>query len=262
MRVITIAKTFFLVLTISASLFLFFQDFKAQEQASEFQELSETTRKEKTKKHPLEDSNSKPLENAPVSETTVYQSSVGHDLLSLQKENPDCIGWVTVPGTTIDYPLMYTPQNPEKYLRMDFSEEYSEFGVPFLDSRCTLESDHFILYGHNMFDGSMFTPVIYFTDKEVMSSHGTIRIEIGGMVRDYRTIAAIHTTIDSPIYQYTDFTCKEELSEFLAAVRKECPNFSELPLKNGLQFVTLSTCELSQKDGRALLIGIREKEVS
>ena len=43
-----------------------------------------------------------------------------HDIAALQDMNPDCIGWITVPGTPIDYPVMWTPDDPEHYLRTAF----------------------------------------------------------------------------------------------------------------------------------------------
>ena len=54
-------------------------------------------------------------------------------------------GWLCIPETDINYPVMHTPDNPEKYLRRNFQGEYSESGVPFLDSRCVLDSDNLII---------------------------------------------------------------------------------------------------------------------
>ena len=78
------------------------------------------------------------------------------DISPLFSENPDFIAWINIQGTKLDYPVMHTPKQPEKYLRLDFHQKYSRHGVPFLDGRCTLESDNLIIYGHNMKDGTMF----------------------------------------------------------------------------------------------------------
>ena len=40
------------------------------------------------------------------------------DLTELFAQNPDCIGWLCVPGTQIDYPVMFTPEEPQRYLRL------------------------------------------------------------------------------------------------------------------------------------------------
>ena len=73
---------------------------------------------------------------------------------SLIAENSDCLGWLRISGTKIDYPIMQTKGNPQYYLRRDFNKQYSYMGTPFMDSRCDMNYDNnLIVYGHNMRDG-------------------------------------------------------------------------------------------------------------
>ena len=58
----------------------------------------------------------------------------------LIEENPDCVAWVRVEKTKIDYPIMQTKNNPEYYLRRNFNKEYSYIGTPFLDAECDIET--------------------------------------------------------------------------------------------------------------------------
>ena len=69
-------------------------------------------------------------------------------------QNGDCIGWLCIPNTNINYPVMHTPNEPQKYLRLNFDKKYSSSGVPFLDYRCS-EETNLIIYGHNMKNGTM-----------------------------------------------------------------------------------------------------------
>lgn len=85
------------------------------------------------------------------------------DLTELFAQNPDCIGWLCVPGTQIDYPVMFTPEEPQRYLRRSFYGAYSQSGVPFMDFRCD-ENSNLILYGHNMKNGTMFGNLTGYTD--------------------------------------------------------------------------------------------------
>ena len=85
-----------------------------------------------------------------------------HDIPLLISQNSDCIGWITIDNTAVDYPVMHTPEWPQKYLRMNFYQQYSDSGVPFLDYRCTLESDNLIIFGHNMRNGTMFSLIRIF----------------------------------------------------------------------------------------------------
>ena len=78
------------------------------------------------------------------------------NLAPLMEQNSECIGWIYIEGTAVNYPVMHTPSDPQKYLRKNFEKEYSTSGIPFLDYRCTPDT-HLIIYGHNMKNGTMFS---------------------------------------------------------------------------------------------------------
>ena len=98
------------------------------------------------------------------------------DLSALFARNGDCIGWLSIPDTAVDYPVMHTPENPQKYLRRSFYGEYSVSGVPFLDSRCSLGGDNLIIYGHNMNDETMFAHILAMTDQATFDAARTFYI--------------------------------------------------------------------------------------
>ena len=272
-----VAGLFLLAVAIAAAVWLFFQFEEGYTQQVQFRELSHATvNSPDSLANPASDSgyleslfnHGKPTAQLEVSASageledslaeSIQESETVHDLPALQGENPDCIGWVRVPGTGIDYPIMWTPEEPEKYLHLSYWGEYSNYGVPFLDARCTPASGNLILYGHNMFDGTMFTPVLYFTEPEVLASCGTIQVEIGGETRTYQAFAAAHITTASPMFRYVHLATPEAVADFLAAVQAECGQ--GLEPGEGAEFVTLVTCDVSREDGRAVVIGVREKE--
>ena len=55
---------------------------------------------------------------------------------ALKAQNPDFFGWISIEGTNIDYPVMFTPDDPEHYLRRAFDGSSSQSGVPFLSADC------------------------------------------------------------------------------------------------------------------------------
>ena len=84
----------------------------------------------------------------PNDETAVPTDDTSEPVRNLSwlfSQNGDCIGWLCIPDTQLSYPVMHTPDNPQKYLRRSFYGEYSLSGVPFLDWRCGLQSDHLIV---------------------------------------------------------------------------------------------------------------------
>ncbi len=175
-----------------------------------------------------------------------------HDMVALQARNPDCIGWITVSDTLIDYPVMWTPDDPEHYLRTAFDGEYSSYGVPFMDGRCSTDSDNIILYSHNKFDGTMFTSLIHYGNEDYFQNHRQIIFETADGVRQYNIFAVCRSNAyTSDIYQTIDFTDK---NDFLNVVQADSVLYTG-PKQSARKFITLSTCDISRQNGRWVVVG-------
>ena len=99
------------------------------------------------------------------------QSATEHNIPALIAVNGDCIGWLSIDGTSISYPVMYTPSEPQKYLRRNFYGKYSQSGVPFIDGRCSTNGGNLIIYGHNMKNGTMFSDLKKYLNTDFLNSH-------------------------------------------------------------------------------------------
>ena len=166
-------------------------------------------------------------ETEPSAETT-EQSVAEHNIQALISENADCIGWLSIDGTSISYPVMYTPSEPQKYLRRSFYGQYSQSGVPFLDGRCSTDGGNLIIYGHNMKNGTMFSDLKKYLNADFLNSHRTVRLETADGVFLFAVTEVRRTNTADPWYDRT--TCE-----------------------NGRHLI-LSTCYGSCKDGRLLII--------
>ena len=131
---------------------------------------------------------------------SLEQTTKSRNLKPLFERNSDCIGWICIPGTNINYPVMHTPNNPQKYLRKDFDGNYSQSGVPFLDARCDSESGTAIIYGHNMKNGTQFFDLKKYLNADFRSSHSVIEFETKNGVRLFTVISVITTDIYDEIY--------------------------------------------------------------
>jgi len=101
------------------------------------------------------------------------------DFAALQRINPEVAGWIYIPGTNVDYPIMSSTEQ-EKYLRRDMWGRHTTPGSIFADAKnaSDLSDEHVVLYGHHLPWESMFTPVSrYLTDDGFMEQHRTIYIE-------------------------------------------------------------------------------------
>lgn len=166
-------------------------------------------------------------ETEPSAEPT-EQSVAEHNIQALIAENADCIGWLSIDGTSISYPVMYTPSEPQKYLRRSFYGQYSQSGVPFLDGRCSTVGGNLIIYGHNMKNGTMFSDLKKYLNTDFLNAHRTVRLETAGGVFLFTVTEVLKTNTADPWY-----------------VRISC---------EGGRRLLLSTCYGSGKDGRLLII--------
>ena len=168
-------------------------------------------------------------ENQPSAES---QTEKKRNLKVLFNQNSDCIGWIYIPGTSVNYPVMHTPANPQKYLRRDFYGNYSQSGVPFLDARCDLTDTNLIIYGHNMRNGIMFSELKNYANADFKNAHQIIEFE---------TADGIHRFTVTDV-KFTDTADKK---------------YNEIYSSNG-RFLTLSTCYGNQKSDRILVTAKEE----
>lgn len=156
------------------------------------------------------------------------QPAAERNIPALIAENADCIGWLSVDGTNISYPVMHTPSDPQKYLRRNFYGKYSQSGVPFLDGRCDLQSTNLIIYGHNMKNGTMFSDLKKYVNREFLNTHRTVKFETADGVQTFIVTEALKTNTSDAWY-------------------------NRIAAEGGRQLI-LSTCYGSGKDGRLLII--------
>ena len=122
------------------------------------------------------------------------------------KQNADCIGWIFIDGTNINYPVMHTPDNPQKYLRLSFDKKYSQSGVPFLDGRCSLQDGNLIIYGHNMKNGTMFSDLKKYLDTAFREAHKTVEFQTADGVFLFEVTDVIRTNISDERYNQINST--------------------------------------------------------
>ena len=129
---------------------------------------------------------------------------------ALAEENPDLIGWVSIPGTGVDYPVLYTPQDPEYYLRRDFYGEYAVSGSIFAGEGWTPGGAHTILYGHNMDDGSMFAALLDYQEEDFAREHSTVRFDTLEEEGEYQVVAAFYSQAydsqEEGAFRYNQYT--------------------------------------------------------
>lgn len=177
-------------------------------------------------------------------------------------QNSDLVGWVSIPGTRIDYPVMQTKDNPDFYLKHAFGKSYSSYGVPYLAENCDIGiSDNLVLYGHHMNNGSMFSDLCKYEDEDFYREHKTIRFDTLDGYGEYEVIAAFKTVAYSEegfkYYHFVRAEQEEDFDEFIARCKELALYDTGVTAKYGDQLITLSTCEYSRKNGRMVVVAKR-----
>jgi len=195
---------------------------------------------------------------ATAASTTAAAPSLSRDIAALASQNSDCIGWIAVRDTEIDYPLVHTPDDPERYLRRDFWGSYSRAGVPFLDARCTLSSDCLFVYGHNLNNGTMFSTLMHYTDLTYAAAHPEIELETARGVQNYTVIAVAAVNADDLWYQITDYRDETHFEGMLAYLNTIAVWRNEVIPQYGEQLLTLSTCDNVTDAGRVIIVAAQK----
>ena len=172
------------------------------------------------------------------------------------EKNPDLAGWLTVPGTRIDYPVMYSPDEPERYLHANFEVSYSFAGLPFLDAACDPESGNRIIYAHNMLDGSMFRTLLKYQQKDFWQRNPVISFSTLYEEQEYEVVAAFYDKVykksdtNFKFYQFYDTSDQSRFDEAMAYYREHALYDTGVTAQCGDLFLTLVTCAYQTENGR------------
>ena len=221
---------------------------QVEEQTEAFEQIAEVVAR-------APESEPVPNDDAPVSE--------GEDVLSQYRElylqNEDMVGWISIAGTTINYPVMQTPNEPNYYLKRNFEKEYSDLGTPYIQENCDIMgSDNLIVYGHHIKGGRMFGALENYKSKSFYEEHKNIQFDTLTEAAEYEIVAVFKTVAYSAEgYRYYDFVDAENEEEFNAYVEK-CKELAlyntGVTAKYGDRLITLSTCEYSAQNGRLVVV--------
>ena len=167
----------------------------------------------------------------------------------------DCIGWLTIDGTEIDYPLMQGKDNTE-YLNKDPFGDYSLAGSIFLDARNSpdLSDPYLLIYGHHMEAGAMFGALDAFADPRYFSAHSSGKLITADAVFRIRLFAYLETdTKDRAVFSPTEGEGPRGSIAGKASIDLGAPPEAVV--------LGLSTCRMPLSAQRICVFGVLEKEV-
>ena len=108
-----------------------------------------------------------------------------------------------------------------------------------------------------MKDGKMFADLLRYKDKEYCKLHNIINFITPNEVQKYEVVAVCKVKSDDEWYEYTCQKNKDSFNNLTPHIKDKSLYQIDEPIEYGDNFLTLSTCEYSQKDGRLIVIAVR-----
>ena len=185
----------------------------------------------------------------------------GGYLAELKKKNPDIVGWIRIPNTTIDYPVVRHPKDNTYYLTHAFDRSFNGAGSIYMDHRNDgyFHDNNSVLYGHRRNDGQMFYDLENkFRSKAYVEAHPTIEIITENRYL-YATIFAVCVFPSVADYRQPNYDTPESFATFMSLIDSKNEvrgvNGGIKPVY-GDRILTLSTCNYDYNSARLVVFAV------
>ena len=172
------------------------------------------------------------------------------DLEGLREVNPQVVGWIWAPGTTVNFPLVQGEDNA-KYLSRSYDLDWSNSGSIFLDYRNSpgLTDENSAIYGHNMKNGGMFGRLKDYAEKDYLEEHELLYVFLADRTLKYRIFAAYRTESTSEAYT-RDFSGELSYTDYLELLSASAQGNVNEPPTEPSPLLLLSTCTSDRRTER------------
>lgn len=249
----------------------YYLSLKHQSQQRELQELAEEAARKATEGENLIGEEKQPVEKEKLTEEDSAEEEKPPEPVILKKyqdlyeKNQDMVGWLSIEGMQIDYPVMRC-EDGEYYLHHDFYGEEDKYGCLFVKEEADVDTPgtNFIIYGHNMKDGSMFGDLDLYREEKFFKEHREISFDTLYEERTYEIMAVFLSQVyenDQDVFKYYQFyeaKTPEEFDTFYENVKKLSFYDTEVEAEYGDTFLTLSTCTYHVEDGRLVIVAKKQ----
>ena len=185
------------------------------------------------------------------------------DLDSLLAQNPEFVGWISIPETEIDYPVVRS-DDTQRYLGTLFSGQKSKLGCLFslMTSDYEKPSKNIAIYGHHLSGSTaMFSTLLRYKDESYWADHPVIRMDTLYGVRSYRIFAVLNHKVTDWDASTARFTDDQSFMKFVNRARKAALYETGVAVSAEDHILTLITCDRSYGGvrGRLLVMAVEEK---
>ena len=249
MRRAVITLLIFLLLCVTAvASYMAVKEYRQYEAAAEhYDKLQDEFVETKTTEETTPDETTEPTEPIEVAPITI-------DFALLLEQNSDVVGWIYCQDTPINYPVVQAKDN-DKYLRRDLNGKYLVSGTVFVDYRngAIGKDSNYIVYGHNMKDGTMFSSLSKYKEQSYYDEHPVLYFLTSTGDYKIELYAGIVVKRDALIYMPNPD--EKGFAEFLSNAKEKSTFKSEVEITENDTLITLSTCSYEYNHTRSIVIG-------
>ncbi|SFK59029.1 sortase B [Lachnospiraceae bacterium KH1T2] len=185
----------------------------------------------------------------------------------IYKKNRNFIGWINIPDTKINYPVMKSQNgNGEYYLNHNFNQEEDRNGTLFMDDACDVikPSENWLIYGHNMASGNMFGELDNYKSKSFWEKHKTLQFDTIYETGKYAVMFAFqsHVFTEAEVafkyYQFIEPASEVEFNSGMAEMKASSFYDTGVSAVYGDRLLILSTCDYDEANGRFVVVCVRK----
>ncbi len=184
------------------------------------------------------------------------------DFKALQEINPDIYAWIQIPGTSVDYPIVQSPDDNSYYLDHTAEREAKPEGAIFTEdyNTKTFEDPNTVIYGHRMTNDSMFNSLKKYTDRSFFDENREVIIYMPDKILHYKIFAA-YLYDNRHLMQSFDFwdtAIFEAYLKNISAMRSmDAFVDTSMDVTGTDRIITLSTCKAGEHDKRYLVQAVQ-----
>lgn len=235
------------------------EEIRLEKEKAETEKIKENEEKQKEYKEEQEIPQKADLEEVKA------KKQILKEYKDLYKKNNDLYGWIKIDETEIDYPIMFTPEEPNFYENKNLEKEICNNGVGtviWIDGRTTEESENIIVYGHNMKNRTMFGSLRNYKEKDYYKEHKYIEFDTLYEKQTYEIISVSKAVIyydEVPegqylFYEHVELDSKVEFEDYIKFIKENAYYDIPTTAEYGDQLITLCTCDYWTENARLIII--------
>ena len=174
----------------------------------------------------------------------------------LRAMNPDVMGWLTIYGTSIDYPIVKAQKDNFEYLSKDVEKNWTTCGALYVDvhNQWNFQDFNTIIHGHHMADHKMFGDLDLFTKADYFNEHQYANLYFDGANHGLEIFAILTIDAYDPIAATPNIQEKDTQQELLNSILSKRVQGRNVQVSTDDHIIIMTTCNLGETNGRYTLV--------